>query len=148
VDFDTGVPQFARFEEGKDMRLGVASVVIIGAWLAQMATAPASEQRSVIVRQWHGKTTAADADRYEHYLAESIKKFTTIPGNRGYQLLREDAGNLTHFSVLSFWDSRESIHGYAGADISKVRPLPRDPEFLVDPETNVRNYDLRVDARR
>ena len=66
----------------------------------------------------------------------------------GSQLLREDAGNLTHFSVLSFWDSRDSIHGYAGADISKVRPLPRDTEFLIDPESSVRNYDLRVDARR
>lgn len=130
------------------MKLGIASVAIISAWLAWAHTAPASDQRSVIVRQWHGKTTAADADRYERYLAESIKKFTTIPGNRGYQLLREDAGSFTHFSVLSFWDSRESIHAYAGADIRKVRPLPRDPEFLVDPETDVRNYDLRVDARR
>jgi heme-degrading monooxygenase HmoA len=130
------------------MKLGITAVAIIGAWLALVPATPKSEQRSVIVRQWHGKTTAADADRYEQYLAESIKKFTTIPGNRGYQLLREDAGNLTHFSVLSFWDSRDSIHGYAGADISKVRPLPRDPEFLIDPETNVRNYDLRVDARR
>ena len=130
------------------MRLDIALAAIIGAWLAQAEPTPRAEQRSVIVRQWHGKTTAADADRYEHYLAESIKKFTTLPGNRGYQLLREDAGHLTHFSVLSFWDSRESIRGYAGADISKVRPLPRDPEFLVDPETDVRNYDLRVDARR
>ena len=130
------------------MKLGIASVAIIGLWLAGSGGTPGSAQRPVIVRQWHGKTTAADADRYEHYLAESIKKFTTIPGNRGYQLLREDAGPVTHFSVLSFWDSRESIHAYAGADISKVRPLPRDPEFLVDPEILVRNYDLRVDARR
>ena len=130
------------------MKIAIASVAIIAAWLAQAAATPTADQRSVIVRQWHGKTTAADADRYEHYLADSIKKFTTIPGNRGYQLLREDAGPLTHFSVLSFWDSRDSIHGYAGADISKVRPLPRDPEFLIDPEANVRNYDLRVDARR
>ena len=130
------------------MKLGIASVAIISAWVAGPGTTPAPDQRSVIVRQWHGKTTAADADRYEHYLAESIRKFTTIPGNRGYQLLREDAGPVTHFSVLSFWDSRESIHAYAGADISKVRALPRDPEFLVEPETHVRNYDLRVDARR
>jgi len=130
------------------MKLGVAAVAVISALLAGVATTQASDQRPKIVRQWHGKTTAADADRYEHYLAESIKKFTTIPGNRGYQLLREDVGSVTHFSVLSFWASRESIHGYAGADISKVRPLPRDPEFLVDPEIDVRNYDLRVDARR
>jgi heme-degrading monooxygenase HmoA len=137
-----------HLQEERHMKIGIASLAILGASLAQPAATPTANPRSVIVRQWHGKTTAADADRYEHYLAESIKKFTTIPGNRGYQLLREDVGNLTHFSVLSFWDSRDSIHGYAGADISKVRPLPRDPEFLIDPEASVRNYDLRVDARR
>jgi hypothetical protein len=33
-------------------------------------------------------------------------------------------------------------------DPSKVHALPRDPEFLIDPEPNVRNYDLVTDARR
>jgi hypothetical protein len=47
--------------------------------------------------------------------------------------------------VISFWSSRDAIHGYAGADISKVRSLPRDAEFLIDPEGTVRNYDIAVD---
>jgi heme-degrading monooxygenase HmoA len=85
---------------------------------------------------------AERADEYAKYIADAITKFRTLPGNRGYQLMREPAGAETHFSVISYWDSRDSIHAYAGADIEKVHPLPRDPEFLIDAEPTVRNYDL------
>ena len=60
-------------------------------------------------------------------------------------MMREAAGDETHFMVVSFWSSRDAIHGYAGADISKVRSLPRDAEYLIEPEATVRNYDLVVD---
>jgi heme-degrading monooxygenase HmoA len=98
-----------------------------------------------IARVWHGRVPVAKADDYAKYLTEAIKKFRTIPGNRGYQMMREDTGAEAHFMVISFWNSRDAIHGYAGADISKVRSLPRDSEFLIDPEPTVRNYDIAVD---
>src|SRR5215470_3263185 len=97
-----------------------------------------------IARVWHGRVKTERADEYGKYIADAITKFRTIPGNRGYQLMREAAGAETHFSVISYWDSRDAIHAYAGADIEKVRPLPRDPEFLIDAEPTVRNYDLLV----
>jgi heme-degrading monooxygenase HmoA len=59
-------------------------------------------------------------------------------------MMRETAGPETHFMVVSYWTSREAIQAYAGADISRTRALPRDPEFLVDPEPTVRNYDVVV----
>ena len=40
---------------------------------------------------------------------------------------------------------RKDRRRVAGSDISKVRPLPRDAEFLIEPEATVRNYDLVVD---
>jgi heme-degrading monooxygenase HmoA len=107
-----------------------------------------AKKSPTIARHWHGKVATARAAEYEAYLQAAIAKFPTIKGNRGYQMLREPAGEVTHFSVISFWESRDAIHAYAGEDISKVRALPRDPEFLIDPEPNVHNYDLVVDARR
>jgi len=97
-----------------------------------------------IARVWHGRVKKERADEYGKYIGDAITKFRSIPGNRGYQLMRESAGAEEHFSVISYWDSREAIHAYAGADITKVRPLPKDPEFLIDAEPNVRNYDLLV----
>ncbi|WP_394841768.1 antibiotic biosynthesis monooxygenase [Pendulispora brunnea] len=95
-----------------------------------------------IARQWRGKTTNAKADEYAAYLSDAIKKFRTIKGNLGYQMMRETVGAETHFSVISYWESREAIKAYAGEDISRTRVAPRDPEFIIDPEMTVKNYDL------
>ena len=99
-----------------------------------------------IARVWHGRTQAARADEYAAYLTPAIAKFPSIAGNLGYQMMRETVGEETHFTVISYWASRDAIHAYAGADISLTHALPRDPEFLIEPELHVKNYDLAVVA--
>jgi heme-degrading monooxygenase HmoA len=97
-----------------------------------------------VARVWHGRTPVAKAEEYAAYLADAITKFRTIPGNAGYQMMRETVGDETHFSVISYWRTRDAITAYAGDDIRKTRHLPRDAEFLIDPEQTVMNYDLSV----
>jgi heme-degrading monooxygenase HmoA len=108
--------------------------------------------RPVVARAWHGKTPRGKADEYEKYLAGAITKFPSIPGNLGYQLMRIDGGpdgeQFTEFQVISYWESADAIRAYAGEDIRRTHDLPRDREFLVDMEPNVRNYELRVNALR
>lgn len=108
--------------------------------------------KAVIARAWHGKTPREKADEYEKYLAGAITKFPSIRGNLGYQLMRIDGGpdgeQCTEFQVISYWESLEAIHAYAGADIRRTRDLPRDREFLVGMEPYVRNYELRVNEIR
>lgn len=108
--------------------------------------------RPVIARAWHGKTPRQKADQYEKYLSGAITRFPSIPGNLGYQLMRIDGGpdgeQYTEFQVISYWESSDAIRAYAGADIRRTHDLPRDHEFLVEMEPNVRNYQLRVNALR
>lgn len=101
---------------------------------------------AAVARVWHGRTPAARADEYAAYIAPAITKFRELSGNLGYQMMRETVGGETHFTVISYWRSRDAIRGYAGADISRTRALPRDPEFLIDPEPTVKNYDLVVQS--
>lgn len=112
--------------------------VALAATLSLRAAAAAPQ----VARVWHGRTPNAKADEYAKYLGDAIKKFRTIPGNLGYEMGRETIGGETHFMVVSYWASRDTIHAYAGADIQKTRALPRDAEFLIDPEPTVMNYDL------
>lgn len=97
-----------------------------------------------IARVWHGRVPAERADAYAAYLAGAITKFRTLPGNLGYEMLREDTGAETHFMVVSYWLTAAAIRAYAGDDISRTRPLPRDPEFLIEPEPKVHNYRVLV----
>lgn len=85
--------------------------------------------------------------RTQTTLGQAIPKFTKIPGNRGYQMFRETIGDVTHFTVISYWRSRKDITAYAGSDIRKTHHLPRDAEFLINPEKEVRNYEIVVDKR-
>ena len=106
---------------------------------AAIAAAPAGAK---IARVWHGRTPAARADEYAAYAAAALPKFRTLPGNVGYAMFREDGPAESHFMVVSWWASTDAIRGYAGDDISKTRALPRDPEFLIDPEPTVHNYRI------
>ncbi|WP_129577422.1 MULTISPECIES: antibiotic biosynthesis monooxygenase family protein [Sorangium] len=108
---------------------------------APSAAAPAPCAARV-ARVWHGRTPSDKAEGYTAYISSALPKFRTIPGNLGYQLMRETVGAETHFMVISYWRSRDDIRAYAGDDIRKTRHLPRDAEFLIDPEQNVVNYDL------
>src|SRR5262249_18759063 len=95
-------------------------------------------------RVWHGRTPLAKTEEYARYLGDALPKFRTLPGNLGYQMMRETIGEETHFMVISYWETRDAVHAYAGTDISRTHNLPRDPQFLIDLEPTVKNYDLAV----
>jgi heme-degrading monooxygenase HmoA len=101
----------------------------------------------MIARVWHGVTPASKADEY----VESLKK-TGVPdylrtdGNLGVRVLRRAVGDLMHFLVISYWDSRDAIHRFAGPDLEKARYYPADAEFLLEFEPTVTHYDVAVSA--
>lgn len=119
---------------------------------ARAAAPSLAERKGAVARVWHGKTPRAKADEYERYLTSAVAKFPSIAGNLGYQVMRLDGGPdgdaFSEFQVISYWESLDAIHAYAGADVRRTRDLPRDREFLVDMEPYVRNYELRVNALR
>ncbi|MEH1882464.1 antibiotic biosynthesis monooxygenase family protein [Nostoc sp.] len=92
---------------------------------------------------------ASKADEYYSYLVEAgIKKIESITGNLGVQLLRRINDNNTEFTFISYWESRDAIRKFAGNDIEKVRPLPRDNEYLIKPEIQVKHFDVLLDDRK
>ena len=93
---------------------------------------------AVISRLWHGRTSRAQADAYLAFLVErALPDYRGTPGNRGAWILRRDEGEVTHFSTLSFWESRAAIEAFAGADISVAKYYPEDAGFLLEFEPTV-----------
>jgi heme-degrading monooxygenase HmoA len=107
-------------------------------------TAPQNAAR--VARMWRGEVPLARADEYEAYLnAEGLGKLRTIRGNRGVQMFRRTIGDREEFVVISYWPDEDTIRAYAGDDVLRARLMPRDPEFLIEPDTHVRHYTIVVD---
>jgi heme-degrading monooxygenase HmoA len=97
----------------------------------------------VIARIWHGRTDLEKADEYLRLVrAKAIPEYERVPGNRGAYVLRRLVGDVAHFITLSFWDSENSIKGFAGEDISVARYYPEDSDFLLEFEPTVSHYEL------
>jgi heme-degrading monooxygenase HmoA len=100
----------------------------------------------VIARMWRGWVATERAAAYVAYINETgIAEYRQTPGNLGAQMLTRDLGDgRTEILTLSWWESLESIHGFAGADISQAVFYPEDEGYLIDRETTVLHYEVPV----
>lgn len=116
--------------------------------IAQTNNTPSSTKKA-IAHIWHGRTLTSKADEYYAYLKEAgIKKIVSIPGNLGAQVFRHTNGNITEFTVISYWESQDAIRKFAGNDIEKARYLPRDRDYLLELEPNVKHFEVLLDDRK
>ncbi len=97
----------------------------------------------MIVRIWRGWTRPEDTDRYASYIKETgLSAYEATPGNQGAYIVSRADGDRTEFLTISFWESLESIEGFAGDQIDEAVFYPEDDRYLVDRETSVRHYTI------
>jgi heme-degrading monooxygenase HmoA len=99
-----------------------------------------------VARMWRGEVPVARAEEYDAYIrAAGLGKLRSIPRNLGVQMFRRTVGDREEFVVISYWPDEAAIRAYAGEDVLRARLMPRDPEFLIDPEPLVRHYRIAED---
>jgi heme-degrading monooxygenase HmoA len=99
----------------------------------------------MIARIWHGVTPVEKADAYLNFLNRTgVPDYQATPGNRGVYVLRKLEEGRAHFLTLTFWDSLESIAGFAGAEIGQARYYPEDKDYLLEFEPTVTHYEVLV----
>jgi heme-degrading monooxygenase HmoA len=97
----------------------------------------------MIARIWHGRTVAEKAEQYYEYLNETgVADYREIEGNRGVYVLRRIEDGEAHFLIVSFWESKEAIMKFAGAEIEKARYYPEDEAYLLELEPTVAHYEV------
>jgi heme-degrading monooxygenase HmoA len=99
----------------------------------------------MIARRWRGTVRAEDHDAYLRYVEETgIAALRSTPGNEGVIVFRhlDEPAGTSEIEVVSLWRDRESIHAFAGADISVARFFPDDDRYLVDCELTVSHDDV------
>lgn len=96
-----------------------------------------------IARMWHGVVPGDKSEEYLKYLKETgIKDYRETKGNLGARIFRRNEKGMTHFLLLTFWDSYDSIRKFAGDDFERARYYPEDEEYLTELEPFVTHYEV------
>jgi len=99
----------------------------------------------MIARFWRGATRAADRDTYLEYLHRTgVADILKLEGNRGIRLLHRLAGDQAEFLFVSFWDSLDAIHAFAGPDIQSAVYYPEDRKYLLELTPEVVHYEMET----
>ena len=103
----------------------------------------------MIARTWRGETTQEDAEKYQHYLQSSVlPELRAIPGFCGAYVLRKSSQGGFEFSVVTLWQSMESIRRFAGERPEEaVIPAPAKAVLIRYDET-VSHYDVLASPER
>jgi heme-degrading monooxygenase HmoA len=97
----------------------------------------------MIARMWHGRVPTAKAKAYRTFLnARAIPDYQSVEGNISVHILERTEEDITHFITLSFWESMEVIHGFAGQDVEIAKYYPEDKNFLLEFEPGVVHYEV------
>lgn len=97
----------------------------------------------MIARIWHGRTPTSKADEYAEFTKQrAIPDYGSVDGLRKLTFLRRDEGDVTHFVLITLWDSMESIKRFAGENPEIAKYYPEDDSFLLEKEKHVTHYDV------
>lgn len=92
----------------------------------------------MVARTWSGKTPEEHADAYVKHLQEkTLPALRKLEGHRFAYVLRRSAGASTEFTVITLWDSIDSIRGFSGHD-AEVAVVPAEARALLS------DYDDRA----
>ena len=98
-----------------------------------------------IARIWHGITRASDPETYMGYLNRTgLPDYRATPGNQGVTVLRRIEGDVAHFTLISYWESLDSIRAFAGDDLEVARYYSEDEAFLLEKEPYVTHHEVAV----
>jgi len=78
----------------------------------------------------------------EYLLATGVKEASLFPGFKGAEVFTRDIGPKVEFTLITTWDSLESIQSFAGNDINIAKLYPEDYRFELEPDEFVLHYEV------
>jgi len=100
----------------------------------------------MFARLWKGEVSL---ERSEEYLTRmrtvALPDYKATPGNRGAFCLHRLHEDRAEFLMLTFWESREAIEGFAGDDIEVAKYYDFDADVLLEMAPHVDHYEVHED---
>lgn len=97
----------------------------------------------MIARTWTGRTDTERAALYEQHLLKGVfPELDEIDGHEGAWILRGERGGLIHYTVITLWDSMESITKFAGDKPENAVVPPEAQALLQDYDDQVSHLQV------
>jgi len=102
----------------------------------------------VIARIWKARAAPERASEYAAYLQSTVvPELAAIHGYRGVTLLERDRNGIVEVSVITWWDSLESVRAFAGEAVETAVVHDTAARMLVDFDRDVAHHQVVVDSR-
>lgn len=97
----------------------------------------------MIARIWKGRTRAHQADAYVDYVKKTgIAAYQSVEGNRGQYILKRVVDDVAELTVVTFWDSMDSVKALAGPEPEKPVYYPEDQDYLLEFAETVDHFEV------
>lgn len=101
----------------------------------------------MIAREWRCTCPAEHREGFLVHLDETgVRETSALPGFLGHQILERRLDGGVEITLITYWESLESIEAFAGADIGRARLYPGDEVFAIVPDEHVRHYRVLASA--
>ncbi len=95
----------------------------------------------MFLRTWHGRVRRELADEYEEFLVKrAVPDYSSVPGLKKIYFTRRDEGDVSHFLLVTVWESIDAMARFAGEDPSRAKYYPEDDRYLLEKEEHVGIY--------
>lgn len=97
----------------------------------------------MIAREWRCICPAENIDEFIPYLSlTGISDAKNSPGFEGAEIFMRDAGPSVEVTLITFWDSMESVSGFAGEDVEKAVLYHEDYKYGITSDLTVKHYTV------
>ncbi len=97
----------------------------------------------MIAREWRCICPADKIDEFVPYLHDTgIKDAGNTPGYIGAEILHREIEGKYEVVLITFWETMESVKGFAGEDFEKAVLYPEDYRYGITSDLIVKHYTV------
>ena len=102
----------------------------------------------MIARIWKARATPERAAEYATYLRTTVApELAAIHGYQGVTLLEREQDGAVEVTVMTWWDSLESVRAFAGEAVETAVVHDTAARMLLDFDREVAHHQVVVDSR-
>ncbi len=99
----------------------------------------------MIARIWSAQTTPTQAPEYAaHLKTQVLPALRAVDGYGGAMLFERGVGDAMEIIVITYWQSLDSIRGFAGDDLERAVVADEAAVLLTQFDRRVRHYEVAV----